>query len=55
MAKPAKRVYSLLDNYGQDYNLARMVQTAKTSELREFFAPVEQALIDQDEYREAIR
>jgi len=55
MAKPAKRAYSLLDSYGQDYNLARMIRTAKTAELRAFFAPIEQALIDQDEYREAIR
>jgi hypothetical protein len=55
MAKPKKRAYALLDSYGQDYNLARMVKTAKTSELREFFAPVEHNLMDQDEYRAAIR
>ena len=55
MAKPKKRAYSLLDSYGQDYNLARMVKTAKTAELRAFFKPVEKELIDQDEYREAIR
>jgi hypothetical protein len=55
MAKPKKRAYSLLDSYGQDYNLARMVSTAKTAELREFFAPVEHDLMDQEEYREAIR
>jgi hypothetical protein len=55
LAKPKKRAYALLDSYGQDYNLARMVQSAKTKELREFLAPIDRDLIDQDSYQEAIR
>lgn len=55
MAKPKKRAYCLLDSYGQDYNLARLVKGAKTSELRQFFAPIDSELIDQDTYLEAIR
>ena len=55
LAKSAKRAYSLLDSYGQDYNLARMIKTAKTSELRAFLALIDRELIDQDKYREAIR
>jgi len=55
MAKPKKRAYSLIDSYGESYNLARMVRTAKTAELRAFFKPIEQELIDQDAYQQAIR
>jgi hypothetical protein len=55
LAKPKKRAYSLLDSYGESYNLARMVQGVKTAELREFFAPIEPNLIDQDTYQAAIR
>lgn len=55
LAKPRKRAYALLDSYGQDYNLARMVRSAKTSQLRAFLSPIDQTLIDQDSYREAIR
>jgi len=54
MAKPSRRAYSLLDSYGQDYNLARMLSGAKTSELRAFFEPIEPELTDQNEYLEAI-
>ena len=34
--------------------LTRMVNSAKTLELQEFFALVELELIDQDEYRDTI-
>lgn len=46
-----RRAFALLDRYGQDYNLVRMVKGARTSELKDFLAPVEPDLEMQDVYQ----
>jgi hypothetical protein len=50
-----RRAYALLDKYGQDYNLARMVKGARTSELKGFLAPVQDQLETQDVYQSMIK
>jgi len=50
-----RRAYALLDKYGQDYNLARMVKGARTSELKAFLKPVQDQLETQDIYQSRIK
>lgn len=46
LPQPSRRAYAHLDSYEEDYNLARMVRSAKTRELREFLGPIERELIE---------
>jgi len=50
-----RRAYSLIDEFGNDYTLARMVQGARTSDLKRFLGPVEEELMGQQDVQEVRR
>ena len=50
-----RRAYSLIDEFGNDYTLARMVQGARTSDLKRFLGPVQEELLRQQEVQDIRR
>jgi len=50
-----RRAYSLIDEFGNDYTLARMVQGARTSDLKRFLGPVQEELYGQEHVQELRR
>jgi hypothetical protein len=50
-----RRAYSLIDEFGNDYTLARMVQGARTSDLKRFLGPVQEELYGQKHVQEIRR
>jgi hypothetical protein len=47
-----RRAFALIDGAGQDYTLARMVQGARTSDLKRFLGPIVEELPQQQEMQE---
>jgi hypothetical protein len=50
-----RRAYSLIDEFGNDYTLARMTEGARTSDLKQFLGPVQEELLRQQEVQEIRR
>jgi len=50
-----RRAYSLIDEFGSDYTLARMVQGARTSDLKRLLGPVQEELYGQEHVQDLRR
>ena len=50
-----RRAYSLIDEFGNDYTLARMTEGARTSDLKRFLGPVQEELYGQRHVQELRR
>lgn len=50
-----RRAYSLIDEFGNDYTLARMTEGARTSDLKRFLGPVQEDLYGQRHVQELRR